>query len=315
MPTPSSTATSSACPSSTSKTGSGHHRVPLRPSPLRERAGVRVNHGKVAPTTRQSRSIGAAHKARRGKDMATHFFGLKDRTFYHSHAIGRNEFAGTGFRNPVDMAIASDGSVYVVNRSYENRPDGVHMTVVHPGRGIHLAPSASTARATASSSGPPRWRWTAEDNVYVADEWLNRITKHHPRRRIRQQVGNRRRLRRWRTQRPVRYRHQLPRQDDCRRQQEQPGPEVHPIDGQFISSFGSEGSGRRRVQPSLGHRPGQATTTSTSPTGATTASRSSTADGEWQQSIGESGDPASASSTGPTASVSTPTATSTSPTG
>ena len=61
--------------------------------------------------------------------MATHFFGLKDRTFYHSHSVGRNEFAGTGFRNPVDMAIAPDGSVYIGNRSYENRPDGVHMTV------------------------------------------------------------------------------------------------------------------------------------------------------------------------------------------
>ena len=61
--------------------------------------------------------------------MATHFFGLKDLTFYHSHSVGRNEFAGTGFRNPVDMAIAPDGSVYIVNRSYEHRPDGVHMTV------------------------------------------------------------------------------------------------------------------------------------------------------------------------------------------
>ena len=30
--------------------------------------------------------------------MSTHFFGLTDWTFSYSHSIGRNEFAGTGFR-------------------------------------------------------------------------------------------------------------------------------------------------------------------------------------------------------------------------
>ena len=34
--------------------------------------------------------------------MSTHLFGLTSRTFKHSHAIGRAEFAGTGFRNPSD---------------------------------------------------------------------------------------------------------------------------------------------------------------------------------------------------------------------
>ena len=62
--------------------------------------------------------------------MATHFFGLTSRTYKYSHAVGRAEFAGTGFRNPTDMAIAADGTVYICNRSYENRPDGVHITVL-----------------------------------------------------------------------------------------------------------------------------------------------------------------------------------------
>jgi hypothetical protein len=44
--------------------------------------------------------------------MSAHFFGLKDWTFSYSHSVGRNEFAGTGFRNPVDLALAgrSEGS-------------------------------------------------------------------------------------------------------------------------------------------------------------------------------------------------------------
>jgi len=68
-----------------------------------------------------------------GQAMSTHFFGIKDWTFSYSHSVGRNEFAGTGFRNPMDLALAptqgQEDTVYVVNRSYENRPDGIHVTV------------------------------------------------------------------------------------------------------------------------------------------------------------------------------------------
>src|SRR5262245_35503303 len=65
-----------------------------------------------------------------GYAMSTHFFGIKDWTFAYSHSVGRNEFAGTGFRNPVDLALASDDVVYVINRSYEYRRDGIHVSVV-----------------------------------------------------------------------------------------------------------------------------------------------------------------------------------------
>jgi hypothetical protein len=50
--------------------------------------------------------------------MSTHFFGIKDWTFTYSHSVGRNEFAGTGFRNPLDFARGADDLVYGVNRSY-----------------------------------------------------------------------------------------------------------------------------------------------------------------------------------------------------
>ena len=45
--------------------------------------------------------------------MSTHFFGMKDWTFAYSHSVGRNEFAGTGFRNPVDLALGAKDVVYV----------------------------------------------------------------------------------------------------------------------------------------------------------------------------------------------------------
>ena len=108
--------------------------------------------------------------------MATHFFGLKDRTFFHSHAVGRNEFAGTGFRNPVDMAISPDGSVYVVNRSYENRPDGVHMTVVTLDED-YISTFGEYGEGNGQFVWPTAVALDSSGNVYVADEWLNRITK------------------------------------------------------------------------------------------------------------------------------------------
>ena len=109
--------------------------------------------------------------------MATHFFGLKDRTFYHSHAAGRNEFAGTGFRNPVDMAIAPDGSVYVINRSYENRPDGVHMTVCTLDE-EYISEFGAFGEADGEMTWPTSVAIDKDGNVYLADEYLQRITKY-----------------------------------------------------------------------------------------------------------------------------------------
>lgn len=108
--------------------------------------------------------------------MATHFFGLIDRTYYFSHAVGRNEFAGTGFRNPVDMAIAPDGSVYVVNRSYEQRPDGVHVTVFTLDE-EYITEFGAAGEGDGEFVWPSAVAIDSKSDVYVADEWLNRISK------------------------------------------------------------------------------------------------------------------------------------------
>ena len=107
--------------------------------------------------------------------MSAHLFGLTDRTFAYSHSLGRNEFAGTGFRNPVDVAIALDGTAYVVNRSREDRPDGLRISVVTLEE-EYINEFASYGRGDGQFIWPSSVALDAKNNVYVADEWLNRIT-------------------------------------------------------------------------------------------------------------------------------------------
>ncbi len=107
--------------------------------------------------------------------MSTHFFGLKDRAFSYSHSIGRNEFAGTGFRNPVDMALGDDDVAYVLNRAYENRPDGVRISVVTL-KEEYISEFGSYGEGDGQFIWPTSITLDAQGNVYVADEWLNRIS-------------------------------------------------------------------------------------------------------------------------------------------
>ena len=107
--------------------------------------------------------------------MSTHFFGIKDWTFGYSHSLGRNEFAGTGFRNPVDLALAPDDVVYVVNRSREDRPDGIRVTAVTLNE-EYITEFGSSGEGDGQFTWPASIALDKDGNVYVADEWLNRIS-------------------------------------------------------------------------------------------------------------------------------------------
>jgi DNA-binding beta-propeller fold protein YncE len=107
--------------------------------------------------------------------MSTHFFGIKDWTFAYSHSVGRNEFAGTGFRNPVDLALGANDVVYVLNRSYENRPDGVRVTMCTHSE-EYIREFGSHGEGDGQFVWPTAIALDAGGNVYVADEWLNRIS-------------------------------------------------------------------------------------------------------------------------------------------
>ena len=58
--------------------------------------------------------------------MATHFFGLNDRTYRYSHTIGREAFnGGPGFYQLTDLAVGKDGVIYVVNRGLPERENAI----------------------------------------------------------------------------------------------------------------------------------------------------------------------------------------------
>jgi tripartite motif-containing protein 71 len=107
--------------------------------------------------------------------MSTHFFGIKDWTFTYSHSVGRNEFAGTGFRNPLDLALGDDDLVYVVNRSYENRRDGIHITVCTLQEKF-IGEFGSYGEDDGEFVWPNGIALDSQGQVYVSDEWLSRIS-------------------------------------------------------------------------------------------------------------------------------------------
>ena len=107
--------------------------------------------------------------------MSTHFFGVSSRTFSYSHSIGRAEFSGNGIRNAVDVALSDDELVYVLNRSYENRPDGIHVTVFTIDED-YVTEFGSHGEGDGQFVWPTALAVDSKGNVYVADEWLNRIT-------------------------------------------------------------------------------------------------------------------------------------------
>ena len=107
--------------------------------------------------------------------MSTHFFGLKDWAFQYSHSLGRNEFGGAGFRNAVDLALGAGDVVYVLNRSREDRPDGVHVSVVTLDE-HYISEFGAYGEADGQFIWPVSLALDSEGNVYVADELLNRIS-------------------------------------------------------------------------------------------------------------------------------------------
>ncbi len=114
--------------------------------------------------------------------MATHFFGIKDRVYSYRNCIGRVAVNGEGFLCPVDLALASNDVAYVVNRSFEYRPDGLRVTKCTLG-GDYLGEFGAVQDPTGAIVGESEAQlvWPAavavdrDENVYVADEWLNRI--------------------------------------------------------------------------------------------------------------------------------------------
>jgi DNA-binding beta-propeller fold protein YncE len=106
--------------------------------------------------------------------MATHFFGIRDRIYSYRNCIGRVAVNGEGFLCPVDLALASNEVAYVVNRSFEYRPDGLRVTKCTL-TGDYLGEFGSGGEGEGQFVWPVAVAVDRDENVYVADEWLNRI--------------------------------------------------------------------------------------------------------------------------------------------
>ena len=107
--------------------------------------------------------------------MTTVFFGESTRSFHYSHTIGRLEAHGPGFRHPMDLAIADGDLLYVVSRSRLGRVDGVRVTMCTLGED-YLGEFSSFGEGDGEMFWPVSIDLDSDGNVYVADQWLNRIS-------------------------------------------------------------------------------------------------------------------------------------------
>ena len=113
--------------------------------------------------------------------MTTKILGI---AFQFSHTMGRGELRGSGFRYPVAMARGEGDLLYVVNRSRDSRPDGKRVTICtiaedfigEFGDGLIASKAGDASVPDGSLIWPTSIALDKGWNVYLADEWLNRIS-------------------------------------------------------------------------------------------------------------------------------------------
>ena len=112
--------------------------------------------------------------------MASVFLGINDRTFTYESTAARAEHVGAGVRYPVDFTLTPDDVAYIINRGREDRPDGTRLTVMK--LGVEGEEYISTFGSYGESPGQFIWpvgiALDKNANVYVTDEWLNRVTQY-----------------------------------------------------------------------------------------------------------------------------------------
>ena len=107
--------------------------------------------------------------------MSSVTFGVVTRSFHYSHTVGRRLFFGTGFRHPMDLALSQDNLIYVPNRSTQFAPQGVRINVITVEEEL-IQEFSAYGDGDGKMIGPVSIALDGDGNVYVSDQWLNRIS-------------------------------------------------------------------------------------------------------------------------------------------
>ena len=103
------------------------------------------------------------------------FFGITTRMFRYDRTIARFEAAGgAGLTQPVDLALAADGKLYILNRGYEWRGN-MRVTMMNLDEDF-IGQFGDTGEEDGQAIWPTSIALDSNQNVYLADEWLNRIS-------------------------------------------------------------------------------------------------------------------------------------------
>src|ERR671922_44341 len=110
------------------------------------------------------------------------------RVFDFSHAVGRGALSGEGFRMAIALALGEGDTLYAVNRGWE-QVQNVPYNRTQLGTRVSkftIGPVPGDEEFVADFSrpgeGPGQLIWPAgialdrQENVYVTDEWLNRVS-------------------------------------------------------------------------------------------------------------------------------------------
>ena len=97
----------------------------------------------------------------------------------YSHTIGLSTMAGRGFYYPADTAIGADGKLYSVSRSLDGDPRGVRVTVCNLDS-EYFGTFGSYGEGEGQFIWPTAVAIDSRDNIYVSDEYTNRVSVFDP---------------------------------------------------------------------------------------------------------------------------------------
>ena len=107
--------------------------------------------------------------------MSTQLFGVTSRLYKYSHTIGQRGYSGNSFVTALDFALGKENRIYVFNRSTEWRPDGVSVTICTIDEQF-LGRFGRFGYGDGAFVWPSAIAVDSDENVYCADEWLQRIS-------------------------------------------------------------------------------------------------------------------------------------------